>query len=277
MAGLPFTRLPGSDMTPEGILKQRTEEGQQRIQQEFQFEWDSINRRAKAEKLSRKQHQKLLADLQVTAQRRAREFTQKIQMDTNNLIELDRLAEARTIPDVAKAKWRIVLGPEAEEAMFPKQARRKTPMEQYRDLDLYREKLMRRKAETFRMRDPWYGKPRLEIRRDPYTDKWTSDLTKEEGEFAANLDIEIDRITKMQDVLLRPGQETPLMRTALTSPRMTKAKTGGAIRDQVRAYLDQQTVERQQEPEDLSDDEVKYNELIRRGWRPEQIEQALGR
>jgi len=105
------------------------------------------------------------------------------------------------------------------------------------------------------------GKEQLE-KWDPTLGKegeWTSKgLKHADYERAAKTTLEMKRIRAEQNTLM--SGRMGLLGTAAVSPRMGGARTGGSIRDQTRAYLDQRSGIQQQEAEDLSqlsDDELR--------------------
>jgi len=132
-----FVNPTGSNLTPESIFEQKVKAGRDGIQQEFQREWDSINQQARINRFSPQKHQQLLADAQARAQDRAAKFDQEYQANLGNFKNLDRLQGQGVVTNATEAKWRMVLGPEAERLM-PKQT---DPMKQYSELDTYRNKL----------------------------------------------------------------------------------------------------------------------------------------
>jgi hypothetical protein len=119
------------------------------------------------------------------------------------------------------------------------------------ELDVYRNRIEERLRDYNWTTDR--GKTVLEVWNPNIGKKggWTTKgITPERLHEAMTLTIERNRVRAEQTSVLQPGQ-TPLMRTAVTSPRI-----GGAIKDQARAYLEQ----RQGSEEDLSqlsDDELR--------------------
>ena len=133
---------------------------------------------------------------------------------------------------------------------------------QYRDLDLYRDRLLERRAERFSMQDKpnsWFTGSQLMIRRDPYSDykkknSWDPKLTAAEKQEAADLDNEISSVDTRMQMLIRPNL-SDLGNAAIKSPRI-----GGPIRDQARALIEQRQGNTQQQS----------GEIINRGgkqWR----------
>ena len=190
MTGPQFVNPKGSNLTPESVFEQRVKAGRDNIQREFQFEWDSINQLAKVNRYSPQKHQQLLIEAQIKAQGRVAEFDQEYQATINNFKNLKQLESQGIITNATEAGWRLVLGPEAER-MMPKADKQINPVEQHEKLTRQYDNLLKYKAEKFRMHDKpwsWFTGDQLEIRRDPYTDTWTPDLTPEERKLAADID-----------------------------------------------------------------------------------------
>jgi len=140
MANPQFVNPKGSNLTPESMFEQKVKAGRNGIQQEFQSEWDSINQMAKINRYSPQRHQQLLTEAQTKAQGRMDKFDQESQATTNNFNNLAQLESQGVITNATEAKWRMVLGSEAER-MMPKSGKQADPMKQYSDLDIYRNKL----------------------------------------------------------------------------------------------------------------------------------------
>ncbi len=236
-------------MSPESMLESRYLSGQKFLQQKLQAEWENTEREATRGVYDARKRQTIFGTLHDKARVGATKFNQDYQMQTNNLRELDQLVKSGGITreNADEAKWRIVLGPEAEKGMFPKQEREKTSMQRFSELDKYRIRLDER-LRTYN----WTakrGKSKLEIW-DPDKGKkggWTTKgITSDQLEEAMTLTLERNRVKAEQTALLRPGQPSnSIMRTAATSPRM-----GGAIKDQARALLDEREGQEQQELDD---------------------------
>lgn len=288
--GLPFVRpeaTVGTD-SPESIFEQQVKAGRNGIQQAFQQEWDLINQRARTEKLNPAQVQQLLNGAQVRARREASEFNQQAKMNINNLKELDQLAKTGAIIDATEAKWRIVLGPEAERAMFPKAE--KSAMQQYSELNRYRTLLEKQRDETFKEHTPWFGEPELQIW-DQNTGRWSSEITPQERELAGRINIEIEMTKRKQASIIKPKGTSDLMREGIKKLAGKGDPFGKNLQDYIKtrkrlartsAWMTRlrtpstpSIAEQELETPDMGDKE-KYDKLIQRGWTPEQIEQALG-
>lgn len=133
MNGLSFENLPAS---PESIFQQEYESGQRQIQQQFELQWNNINRRARSFK-SPAQHKQALDDLYVKGQQTMLQFNQEMQQRSDQLKRIDRLAEQGTIQNPDEVKWRMMLGSEAERGAFPAQQDPRT--EYHANLRLRRE------------------------------------------------------------------------------------------------------------------------------------------
>lgn len=127
MNGLSFERLPAS---PESVFQQEYESGQQQIQQQFELQWNEINRRARSFK-SPTQHKQALDELYAKGQQTILRFNQEMQQRSDQLKRIDQFAEQGAIQNPDEIKWRMVLGPEAERGMFPTLAKPKDPRTEY--------------------------------------------------------------------------------------------------------------------------------------------------
>lgn len=142
------------------------------------------------------------------------------------------------------------------------QANRPDPAyKQYRDLDLYRDKLLKRRAETYSMRDApgWFTGSTLAVRRDPYSDpekkgSWDIKLTPQEKQLALDLDNEISSVETMLHASMTLSKNSSLMNTALTSEK----SKGGSVADQTKELLNRREGNTQQEDlSQMSDDDLR--------------------
>ena len=140
MANPQFVNPASNNLTPESVFEQKVKAGRDGIQREFQLEWDNINQMAKVNRYSPQKHQQLLTEAQNKAQSRVAEFDQGYQSTLNNFNNLAQLENQGVITNATEAKWRMVLGSEAER-MMPKSGKQNDPMKQYSELDIYRNKL----------------------------------------------------------------------------------------------------------------------------------------
>jgi len=264
MANPQFVNPASSNLTPESMFEQKVKAGRDGIQQEFQREWDTINQQAKINRFSPQKHQQLLATAQTKAADRAAKFDQGYQAQLSNFKNLEQLQNQGVITNATEAKWRMVLGPEAEKLMSVTQSG--SSMKQYSELDIYRNKL-ESNAKQFRVQPsgkiPSWWKPRrweetapeeLEIF-DPSKLAYDAKGNVKEGSTAgawrkAKLDEiqayglikeELGRVTEEQNMLLRPNTSS-LMNTAVKSPRI-----GGSIKDQTKMLLNQREGNAQQQ------------------------------
>jgi len=104
-------------LTPESIFQQEYESGQRQIQQQFELQWNEINRRARSFG-SPARHRQALDELYTKSQQAMLKFNQGMQQKSEQLKRIDQLAKQGAIRNPDEVKWRIVLGPEAEAAMF---------------------------------------------------------------------------------------------------------------------------------------------------------------
>lgn len=170
MPGLPFENLPAS---PESVFQQEYESGQQQIQQQFESQWDNINRRVQSFK-SPAQHKQALDDLFAKGQQAMLQFNQKMQQRSEQLKRVDQLAKQGAIQNPDEVKWRMMLGPEAERGMFPG---RKDPRTDYHANLRLRGELMRDIASY-----KFDSKGRL-YRIDPDTEKIDKSMPASEAEY----------------------------------------------------------------------------------------------
>lgn len=119
MPVLEFENLPAD---PESVFQQEYESGQRQIQQQFEFQWDEINRRARSFG-SPARHQQALNNLYTKSQQAMLQFNQGMQQRSDQLKRIDQLAKQGAIQNPDEVKWRMVLGPEAERGMFPTEPR----------------------------------------------------------------------------------------------------------------------------------------------------------
>ena len=235
-----FVNPASGNLTPESMFEQKVKAGRDGIQQEFQREWDTINQQAKINRFSPQKHQQLLAAAQAKAADRAAKFDQGYQSTVNNFNNNKQLEKQGLITNATEANWRIVLGPEAER-MMPK-PKEVDPVRQHEYLTAQYDELLKYKAGKFRVYDAWFDKPRLEIRRDPYTDKWDHKLTTQERKLAMDIDSTLNELSIKRDMLLRPNLSS-LGNTAVKSNKIR----GGSIQDQTKMLLNRREGNAQQQ------------------------------
>ena len=80
---------------------------------------------------SPKEHEVALHELYAQSKQAMLEFDQKAEQGMGQLKQIDKLVEAGAIKDPDETKWRLVLGPEAEKAMFTEQ---RDPRLEHRDI-----------------------------------------------------------------------------------------------------------------------------------------------
>ncbi len=115
--------MPGQ-YNPESILEEQFESQRQQIQKQFQLQWDDVNRQARDNLFkSPKDHEAALHDLYTQNKQIMLKFNQQTEQATGQLQQIDRLAEMGAIQNPDEVKWRLVMGPEAERAMFPPEPR----------------------------------------------------------------------------------------------------------------------------------------------------------
>lgn len=131
------------EYNPETILQEQFESQRQQIQERFRLQWEDVNRQADDGLFgSQKEYEQTLHELHVQMQQANSEFDQKAEQAIGQLTQIDKLREMGAFQSDQQAdetKWRIVLGPEAERAMFPPQG---DPREEHRKILYEQERLM---------------------------------------------------------------------------------------------------------------------------------------
>lgn len=121
------------EYNPETILEEQFESQRQQIQQQFQLQWNDINRQARDNLFkSPKEHEAALHDLYTQNKQIMLKFDQQTEQAAGQLKMIGDLAEQGIIKDPEEVKWRLVMGPEAERAMFPPEPR--DPRLEHRDI-----------------------------------------------------------------------------------------------------------------------------------------------
>ncbi len=113
-----IARLRSSGYTPEAWLNEQIQTGRQQIQNRFTLQWNEINRSARF--IGRQKALNMRRQLHTKAKQEMLQFNQKAQNQLARLKEIDNLGTKGLITNPDEVKWRIVLGPEIESAMFPK-------------------------------------------------------------------------------------------------------------------------------------------------------------
>lgn len=113
--------MPGQ-YNPETILNEQFRTQEKQLQHQFQIKWDAINRQARTGMFkSQKEYEQSLHEVHVENQQIMSEFASKYEQATNQLKQIDTFAEQGVIPNPDEIKMRLILGPEAEAAVFPQQ------------------------------------------------------------------------------------------------------------------------------------------------------------
>lgn len=117
---------------PETILEERHATAREQLQQYYRTQWDDVNRRARAGLFrSQKERDELFYEIRLQSTQALNKFDQQAEQEINRLNEINRLAELGAIQNPDEVKWRLVMGPEAEQAMFPRQV---DPRDEYREI-----------------------------------------------------------------------------------------------------------------------------------------------
>ena len=135
MAGLDFPRLNQS--TPESIVDDYLQRGLQDIQDKYTLQWNEVNKRG--DTLGGRKQMEMLSNIDMKAKQEIQAFRQSAQQQQDQLAQIDQLARQGGF-NPYEAKMRMVLGTEAEAAMFPKTGR--SVAAQFGELDVYENRLI---------------------------------------------------------------------------------------------------------------------------------------
>ena len=264
MANPQFVNPASSNLTPESMFEQKVKSGRTGMQREYENEWKNAHQRAAVNRMDPNKYTQMMDEIDNNYKLKMAKFDQGYQAQLSNFKNLEQLQNQGVITNATEAKWRMVLGPEAEKLMSVTQSG--SSMKQYSELDIYRNKL-ESNAKQFRVQPsgkiPSWWKPRrweetapeeLEIF-DPSKLAYDAKGNVKEGSTAgawrkAKLDEiqayglikeELGRVTEEQNMLLRPNTSS-LMNTAVKSPRI-----GGSIKDQTKMLLNQREGNAQQQ------------------------------
>ena len=116
MNGLPYQQLEQD--TPESIVNDYLQRGLQGIQNKYKLQWDEVNKRGQI--LGRRKQMEMFADIDMKGKQEIQAFQQQAKEQMERLQRVDQLAQQAGF-DPSEAKMRIVLGPEEEAAMFPRE------------------------------------------------------------------------------------------------------------------------------------------------------------
>jgi len=105
-------------ITPESIAEDNYQRSVANIDQRYRSQWDEVNRRRSA--LGPRRHAEMLCDIQARSRAEFDKLYQAAQNQAEEFKLIDQLAQQKGF-DPYEAKMRIVLGPEAEAAMFPEE------------------------------------------------------------------------------------------------------------------------------------------------------------
>jgi hypothetical protein len=178
--------MPGYN--PETILREQFESQRQQIQKRFQAQWDEVNNRARAGLYkSQKDRDGDFFAIHSKAAQVLGEFDQIAEQATGQFQQIDKLAEMGAIKDPDEVKWRMVLGPEAEKAMFPSQA---DPRDELREINATKKQVFDDVKQYARGKDGKLYPAKVEG--DYYTDKPDRSMgpvsQQEEQLWIANMD-----------------------------------------------------------------------------------------
>ena len=135
--GLPYQRLPGTrtDLTPESMLKQEIQTGQQAIQDKYALQWKEVNRSRRF--IGATKTQQMLRQIDAAAKQEMLQFNQQAEQQMAQLQNIDRLAQQGAITNPEEIKARMTFGSDVARSMYPTPEKEKPPMQQFADLDTY--------------------------------------------------------------------------------------------------------------------------------------------
>lgn len=227
MNGLPFEQLPGSDISPENIIKQRYETSRKEHQRRFNNEWNNLDKQIRI--LGPERLNQMQQSLYTRNQREAFDLNKQTESQINHFKEIDQLAQQGLMTNPYEVKMRMILGPETERAVFPQ---RKSIAAQYGEMDLYRNRLESRLAQFEmtpggkRIKDPfkWWFQERKAGRMlkvfmgTEGTGKKAKDVfrpaTQEEQQEYGALIGELQRVKELQTMTLQQPDITNRLRKA---------------------------------------------------------------
>ena len=129
--------------TPELLLDGYYQRNMRQMDQKFQRQWDEVNKRAP--QIGQRRQYEMLNEIAANEEAEMGKFHNMMTERMEQLKLADRLGKQGGF-DVTEAKWRMVLGPEMEAAMFPRQGA--SAIDQYSTLDVYKNRI-RGDAEDF--------------------------------------------------------------------------------------------------------------------------------
>lgn len=125
-------------MSPESMVGDYQQQGLQDIQDRYMQQWNEISKRGSV--LGARRQTEMFDELDSRFGQQALKFKQGTAQQMQQFSQLDQLAEQGGF-DPYEAKMRMVLGPEAEAAMYPRQEAQRSVEAQYNELDVHRKKL----------------------------------------------------------------------------------------------------------------------------------------
>ncbi len=209
-------------MSPESMMGDYEQRGLQDIQDRYMQQFNEINKRVS---LGTRRQTEMFDELDSRFEQQALVFKQEAAQQRQQFAQIDKLAQQGGF-DPYEAKMRIVLGPEAEAAMFPRQEGQRSTAAQYGELDIYERKL-KNEARSF-LEDPggkrvkqaskfWFQEkkttPQLRVwdanldpQQDKKTGEWTSGgyrtATPDDWRRKGQIDQELENIQRQKQELL---------------------------------------------------------------------------
>ena len=245
-------------MEPELLLQQQFDREARQFQEQANQQWDTIKSRVEVLGPEQTMQQLLqLEDKNNAAFSRLKDaYTKKL----SSLSQVDSLAQHGFIPNPDEVKFRMVLGPEAERAIFPKA---KSIEARYGELDVYRNRLEKRLAdfetdpggERIKQPSKWWfqeykTRPILKVySHTTGTGKEAKDVYRpanaQEQQEYENVRLELERVRDMQNSLTQRSNVTNSLRhAAATSNRLGI----GTLASNISADLERRKPEPKPEP-----------------------------
>ena len=136
--GLPHQQLPAAtrrDLTPESILEQEIQTGQQQIQDKYALQWKEVNRSKRF--IGATKTNQMLRQIDMKAKQEMLQFNQRAEQQMVQLQNINRLAEQGAIPNPEEIKARVMFGTDVAKSMYPTPGKEPSIPEQFGKLDVY--------------------------------------------------------------------------------------------------------------------------------------------
>ena len=108
-------------LQPENIIRDNLSDALQRAHEKYELQWNGVVRRANT--VGERRAIELLSDIEMRMTHEVSQIRQRAQHQLDQLAQVDQLAQLNPSINANEVKWRMVLGPEAEAGMFPREKR----------------------------------------------------------------------------------------------------------------------------------------------------------